>query len=141
MKSNLSTNPVLRLAMASLFFVGLFLFAPSTMEAQVSTTLTNSNHVTAVTYVAPSVAITRVEDHCIWLKGQYDVLDPVSQAYRDNEAKYAFYNAILNNLKEGMTVAESIESATLVLNTDAVGTLSKAKKEEFKNEAINLLKQ
>jgi len=140
MKSKVSAILSFRLAIVSLIFAGLFLFAPSTMKAQ-STAVANFHSVPPVAYVTPAVAITRVEGQILWLKGQYEVLDPNSQEYRNNEAKYAFYTAILNNLNDGKTVAQSIESALLVFDTDAVGVLPKGKKEEYKQDAINLLKQ
>jgi hypothetical protein len=140
MKSKVSAILSFRLAIVSLIFAGLFLFAPSTMEAQTSA-VANFHSVPAGNYVTPAVAITRIETQILWLKGQYEVLDPASQAYRNNEIKYAFYTAIMNNLNDGKSVAESIESALHVFDTDAVGTLPKGKKEEYKDDAINLLRQ
>lgn len=140
MKSKVSAILSFRLAIVSLIFAGLFLFAPSTMKAQ-SSAVANFHSVPAVAYVTPAVAITRIEAQVLWVKGQYEVLDPASQAYRNNEIKYAFYTAILNNLNDGKSVEESIVAALYVFDSDSVGTLPKGKKEEYKEDAINLLKQ
>ncbi len=140
MKSKVSAILSFRLAIVSLIFAGLFLFAPSTIKAQ-STAVANFHSVPAGTYVTPEVAITRIENQILWLKGQYEVLDPASQAYRNNEIKYAFYTAIFNNLKDGKTVEQSIEAALFVFDTDAIGTLPKGRKEEYKDDAVNLLRQ
>jgi hypothetical protein len=140
MKSTLSAVLSFRLAIVGLVFAGMFLLAPSALKAQTSA-VANFHSVPSGPYVTAPVAITRVEAQILWIKGQYEILDPASQDYRNNEAKYAFYTAILNQLNDGKTVAESIEAALTVFDTDAVGVLPKGKKEEYKQEAINLLRQ
>lgn len=140
MKSKVSAILSFRLAIVSLIFAGLFLFAPSSMKAQTSA-VANFHSVPAGNYVTTDVAITRVEAQVLWLKGQFEILDPASQDYRNNEIKYAFYSTILSNLHDGKTVAQSIESALQIFDTDAIGQLPKGKKEEYKQDAINLLKQ
>jgi hypothetical protein len=140
MKSKVSAILTFRLAVVSLIFAGLFLFAPSDMKAQTSA-VANFHSVPAGNYLAPAEAILKLEAQVLWIKGQFEVLDPASQEYKNNEVKYAFYTAILSSLQDGRTVVESIESALRIFDTDAVGQLPKGKKEEYKQDAINLLRQ
>jgi hypothetical protein len=137
-------NTVLNLLSAKLAFVsfvlaGLFLLAPSHVQAQSKTTDLFS--VPNYTYVAPATAISRVEAKCIDVKHQYEVLTPGTQAYMDNEFKYSFFSAILQKLNEGKTTKESLEAALKIFGTDAASSMSKSNMMAYRQEAIDLLKQ
>ncbi len=127
-----------KLALVSFILAGLFLLAPSHVQAQ---TTTNLYGVPNVTYVSTQTAIERVETKILFLKGQYEILTHGTQAYDDNEMKYSFYSIILDRLNEGKTTKESLESGLTLFGTDQASTFSKTMMQTTRQEAINLLKQ
>jgi len=127
-----------KLALVSFILAGLFLFAPSHVQAQSTDVLFSAPN---GSYVTPATAIARVEAKCIDLKNQYLVLTPQSQAYSDNVIKYSFYSIILDKLNEGKTVKESLEAGLKLFGTDGASSLSRANMMAYRLEAINLLKQ
>jgi hypothetical protein len=128
-----------KLTLVSLILAGLFLLAPSHVQAQ--STTKDLFSAPNVTFVEPATAITRVEAKCLELKANYGTLNAQSQAYSDNVIKYAFYNTILDKLNEGKTTKESLETGLRFLGTDAASSLSRPNMMAYRLEAINLLKQ
>ncbi|MEO6131393.1 MAG: hypothetical protein ABIQ02_06065 [Saprospiraceae bacterium] len=127
-----------RLALASFILAGLFLLAPSQVKAQTTNDLFS---VPNVTFVSTQEAIPIVEAKILTIKSQYEVLTEGTQAYADNEIKYAFYDIILQQLYAGKTVRESLETALPYFGTDAAGAMSRTTMLATRTEAINLLKQ
>ena len=137
MKSTVLNLVSLKLAIAGMILTGLFLFAPSQAQAQ---TFNDFYAAPNGPYTTPANAITRVEAKILTIKGLYEILDPHSQEYKNNAVKYSFYDAILAKLQAGKTVKESLETGLQVFSLDSSGDLSKGKREEYKQEAIYLLK-
>jgi hypothetical protein len=137
MKSSVLNLLSMKLALAGFVFAGLFLLAPTQTKAQ---STKDFYIVPDIPYVTPAIAITRVETKCKSIKSQYEVLDHNSQAYTDNDIKYSFYSAVLKKLYDGKGVKESLEAGLPVFGIDASAALTKGKSEEYKNEAVNLLK-
>lgn len=127
-----------KLALASFILAGLFLLAPSHVQAQTPTSLFS---VPNVTYVSNQTALERVETKILFLKSQYEILTHGTQAYTDNEMKYSFYSIILDKLNAGKATKESLESALKLFGTDQASTFSKTVMQATRQEAINLLKQ
>lgn len=100
-----------RLAIVSFVMVGLFLFAPEKTQAQ---TTTNE----ASQYVSPAEAIARLETETVALKGQIEILTPGTAAYRAAIWKYDLFDAVLNHLYEGKTVAISVDEGLKIYSTD-----------------------
>lgn len=123
-----------------LIMVGLYVVSAPTLQAQSTQSSFNSGTVPNGPYVTPAVAISKVEAKILLLKEQYEILNPNTQEYTYNEIKYSLYTALLNNLNAGKTVKESLESAIPILSIDASSALPKTKREEYKQEAINLLR-
>jgi hypothetical protein len=92
-------------------------------------------------YVSPSVAITLLEEQLGSLKNQLAFYNSSSQEYKIAYAKYSFFSAILKPLQEGKTVKQAIEAGLQSFGSSDMSTvLPKGKKEEFKQEVIDLLK-
>ncbi|MGB3078951.1 MAG: hypothetical protein WBB31_07755 [Saprospiraceae bacterium] len=138
MKSTVLNLLSAKLAFVSLLLVGLFLLAPSHVQAQSTNDLFSAPN---VSYVSSATAIARVEAKCLELKDNYVSLNAQSQAYNDNVVKYSFYTAILDKLNEGKTTKESLEAGLKVFGTDAASSLSKSNMQAYRLEAINLLRQ
>lgn len=126
------------MAAASFILMGLFLLVSSQVKAQTTNDLFS---VPNVTFVSNQAAIPMVEAKIVTLKSQYEVLIHGSQAYNENEAKYAFYSIILQKLNDGKTTKESLEAALPFFGTDAASAMSRTTMLATKQEAINLLKQ
>ncbi|MEP6646461.1 MAG: hypothetical protein ABJC12_05185 [Saprospiraceae bacterium] len=127
-----------KMAAASFILMGLFLLVSSQVKAQTTNDLFS---VPNVTFVSNQAAIPMVEAKIVTLKSQYEVLIHGSQAYNENEAKYAFYSIILQKLNDGKTTKESLEAALPFFGTDAASAMSRTTMLATKQEAINLLKQ
>lgn len=91
-------------------------------------------------YVTIDEAIIRVETKIEEIKPQFDNLIPGTQEYRDLQAEVDFYVSILENLNSGHSVQAAIEAGLQILNSDAHSTVSKEKRYEFRQEAIDLLR-
>lgn len=107
---------------------GLFLFAPENSQAQSNTNETSQ-------YVAPDVAISRLESETLALKGLIEILTPGTAAYRAAIWKYDLFDAVLNHLYEGKTVALSVEEGLKIYSTDPYadmpGSLKRANRAEL----------
>lgn len=127
-----------RLTWTFLILAGLFVIAPSSdLTAQ-----THSLEITvpAGPYVAPADAITRIETHIDVIKPLVEFMSPNTQEYRNLSARIDFYYEIIRLLKTGKTVQESILGALSVLSSDQHSTISKAKRLEYQEEAVDLLR-
>lgn len=138
MKNTVLNVLSVKLALVSFILAGLFLLAPSQVQAQSTADLFSAPN---ITYVSPATAIARVEAKCLELKDNYISLNAQSQAYSDNVIKYSFYTTILDKLNEGKTTKESLDAGLKVFGTDAASSLSKSNMQAYRLEAINLLKQ
>jgi hypothetical protein len=132
----LSSRPIL----IGLIMAGFYFVSPASMQAQ---SVLNSNYylVPDGPYVAPTVAIERLEDQLVSLKNQLNFYNSSSQEYRIVSAKFNFFSTIHQSLVEGKTVKVSIQDGVNAFgSSDLSSGLPKGKKEEFKIEVINLLK-
>ena len=140
MKSTCTKGFSLTLTFVSLMMVGLLTLTPSQSAVAQSNVVQDFDFVPSGPYVAPNVALIRVENQIEVLKPQFDNLTPHTQDYRNLEAKVDFYLSILKSLEGGETVQASIKTALTVLVSDAHETLPKPLRQEYKDEAIQLLK-
>lgn len=137
MKNTVSNVMSIKLAISGFILAGLFLFAPSHIQAQTTTDLLIAPN---VTYVSPSTAITRVEEKILSIKSQIETVVHGSQAHADLTVEYSFYEIILTKLQEGKTTKESLQAGLTYFGTDAASLTSKANMIAYRQEAINLLK-
>jgi hypothetical protein len=127
-----------KLTWAFLLLVGLFAFAPSSsISAQ---TDSFEDTVPAGPYVSPAEAILRLEAHVETIKPLLDFMSPPTQEYRNLKARIDFHLGIIAFLRAGKTVQESITSALAILRSDQHSTISRVKQQEYKQEAIDLLR-
>ncbi len=141
MKSSVSLFSHPRLALTGFLLAGLFWIMPSLSQAQSSSvTAYGLYNAPAGPYTTSAIAISRVEAQAQATKIQLSNLNPLSQDYKYLMVKYQFYTIIHEQLLAGKTVQESIEAGLKFLGTDAAADLPKSKKDEYKQEAINLLK-
>jgi len=138
MKNTVSNLLSVKLALVSFVLAGLFLFAPSHIQAQTTNELFIAPN---ITYVSSSTATSRVEEKILSIKSQFETVVHGSQAYADLTVKYAFYETILNKLQEGKTTKESLQTGLKYFGTDAASATSRSNLVTYKQEAINLLKQ
>lgn len=124
----------------TLFVMGLMAVASPGVQAQASDLEDNFASIPQGTYVSPATAITRLEEQCVSLKAQLEFYNSSSQEYKNALAKYEFFNAILSPLYEGKSTEESLVIGLQGLRTDIYGKLSRTKRYEYKEEAVELLK-
>ncbi|HJW28160.1 MAG TPA: hypothetical protein VJ508_02800 [Saprospiraceae bacterium] len=129
----------IKLALLALLFGGISFLAPTHSKAQ-SSILYDFYTAPSGPYVATNVAITRVQTHLDQIKTQMEANNPQSDNYKYLSIKHDFFSIIYDQLVAGKTVKESIEAGLRIFTTDVASGLPKAKREEFKQEAINLLK-
>ena len=138
MKRTITKETSHKLTWTFLVLVGLFVFAPSSDLAAQTNTLEMT--IPSGPYVAPADAITRIETHIDVIKPLIEFMSPNTQEYRNLVARIDFYYEIINQLKAGKTVQESILHALSVLSSDQHSTISKAKRLEYQQEAVDLLR-
>jgi hypothetical protein len=139
MKSTFTDLFTFKPILICLIMVGLYVVSAPTLQAQSTKVNDDFTTVPAGPYVSPSTAIIRLEEQNATLKNQLEIYNSSSLEYKYALAKYQFFSAILQPLYEGKGTKESLELGLGFLTTDAAGTLPKAKKQEFKDEAISLL--
>lgn len=140
MKSTFTNPFTFKPILICLIMVGLYVVSTPTLQAQSTKVNDDFTTVPAGPYVASSTAITLLEEQNVSLKYQLEIYNSSSLDYKYALAKYQFFSAILKPLYEGKGTKESLEIGLGFLNSDAAGILPKAKKQEFKDEAISLLK-
>jgi len=127
-----------KLALVSLFTIGLFLVSPSQMQAQ---TTTDYYSQTSVSFVSPATAMTRVDSKLVEINTLLGTLNAQSQEHLFASIKHDFYTVIREQLTAGKSVKESVEEGIkLLITADISSQLPKINREQFKQEAINLLK-
>jgi hypothetical protein len=135
----------LKLMVLSFLFTGLCVFSSSNIQAQ-KATVDDLYTSPQGQFVNAPTAITRLEIQLSSLKNTISNLVPGSQQYLELEAKYAYYDQIRSILVDGKTfdsaaVASAIGAGMGIFATDVYDNFSKTLKQEFKQSAINLLKQ
>lgn len=139
MKRTFSNVFSLKFTCISLLMSGLFALLPTqAVEAQVSQ-VNVSNSIPAGPYVDAATAQTRIADHIDFIKPQMEFLAPNTAAYRRLDAKISFFFSILETLKSGKTVQESIQAGLGILKSDAYAPYEKSYLPEFRQEAIDIL--
>ncbi len=121
-----------KMALVSLLVVGMFLFAPDKAQAQSTTNMAN-------VYVSPPTAISRLETEAKGLKGQLEVLAPGTASFQIVLWKYELYDAVLNHLYLGKTVAQSIELGLNIYATDAYADMPESQKRANRTALIQIL--
>lgn len=140
MKSSFSKLIAFKPMLITMFVMGLFAVVTPSLQAQSAKVNDNFASIPNGPYVSPATAIIRLEEQCTTLKAALEFFNSSSQEYKNALAKYEFFNAILNPLYEGKSTEESLVIGLHGLTTDVYGKLSKEKRQEFKDEAIELLK-
>ena len=141
MKRSFSPVHPIKLTLVSLLLAGLCWLMPSQVRAQSSYTVSVSFYeAPAGPYAAPAVALTRVESQILLIKSQIENVVHGSQEFNNLTVKQQFYTIIEDQLSAGKPVKESLEIGLKFFGTDAASIISKGKKEEYRQEAINLLK-
>lgn len=140
MKSTFTKLCAIKPMLLTMFVLGLFAVASPGVQAQASDLTNNFASIPNGPYVSPATAIVRLEEQCTTLKASLEFFNSSSQEYKTALAKYEFFNAILRPLYDGKTTEESLVQGLQGLTTDIYGTLSRTKRQEFKDEAIELLK-
>jgi hypothetical protein len=141
MKRSVSPVHQFKLTFVGLLLAGLCWLMPSHLQAQSSSTASVSFYeAPAGPYTTPAIAITRVENQIASIKSQLANVVHGSQEFTNLTVKEQFYSIIDDQLLAGKTVKESLELGLKLFTTDVASGLSKGKKEEYKQEALNLLK-
>ena len=126
--------------MKSTFMVGLYVVSAPTLQAQSTKVSDSFTTVPDVSYVSPSTAITLLDEQNASLKLQLQIYNSSSLEYKLANAKFQFFLTILQSIVDGKGTKESLVIGLGYLSSDASGnTLSKQRKQEFKDEAISLL--
>ena len=129
-------NPIL----ICLIMNGLYAVSAPTPQAQSTKVSDSFTTVPDVSYVSPSTAITLLDEQNASLKLQLQIYNSSSLEYKLANAKFQFFLTILQSIVDGKGTKESLVIGLGYLSSDASGnTLSKQKKQEFKDEAISLL--
>jgi hypothetical protein len=134
-------NLLLRMALAMLMFAGLSFF--NSMQAQVSSTLIGGGGAASQTtptqnFVAPPVAIQRLEAALVTMKVTLESLQPGTPSYAQLETKALLYNRIMDDIIDGKGVAQAIQDGILWVSSDQFN-LPKATVTQYRTELINLL--
>ena len=135
-------NLLLRMAFAMLLFAGLSFF--NSIQAQVSSTLIGGGGAAGQStptenFVAPPVAIERLEAALTSTKVTLESLQPGTPTYAQLEAKALLYNAVLDDIVGGKGVAQAIQDGILLISSDHFN-LPKATVTQLRTELINLLR-
>ena len=131
---------VLRMAIFSFFLLGLAFLSPADqLKAQTPSTTNPIFSIPQETFVAPAVAIVRLDDAIVPIKEAMNVLPQGSPDYKLAYARYVCYNTTQNAIIGGKTVAESIVDGLKTVSTDEYD-LPKQALPNFRTDLINLLK-
>ncbi len=140
MKSTFTELFTFKPILICLIMVGLYVVSAPTLQAQSSKVSDSFTTVPDVSYVSPSTAITLLDEQNASLKLQLQIYNSSSLEYKLANAKFQFFLTILQSIVDGKGTKESLVIGLGYLSSDASGnTLSKQKKQEFKDEAISLL--
>lgn len=131
-----------RIPLLGVIIAGFFLLAlTDSLQAQVTTVGPRDQlyDTPEGDFVSSQLAITILNNELADLKEELNSLTPGTAAYRTTLAKYKYFDAILSNVIDGKSVAESIGEGLKAVNADehqiTVETLL-----EYKEEAIYYLK-
>lgn len=140
MKSTFTELFTFKPILICLIMVGLYVVSAPTLQAQSTKVSDSFTAVPDVSYVSPSTAITLLDEQNASLKLQLQIYNSSSLEYKLANAKFQFFLTILQSIVDGKGTKESLVIGLGYLSSDASGnTLSKQKKQEFKDEAISLL--
>ena len=140
MKSTFTELFTFKPILICLIMVGLYVVSAPTLQAQSTKVSDSFTTVPDVSYVSPSTAITLLDEQNASLKLQLQIYNSSSLDYKLANAKFQFFLTILQSIVDGKGTKESLVIGLGYLSSDASGnTLSKQKKQEFKDEAISLL--
>ncbi len=140
MKSTFTELFTFKPILICLIMVGLYVVSAPTLQAQSTKVSDSFTTVPDVSYVSPSTAITLLDEQNASLKLQLQIYNSSSLEYKLANAKFQFFLTILQSIVDGKGTKESLVIGLGYLSSDASGnTLSKQKKQEFKDEAISLL--
>ncbi len=140
MKSTFTDLFTFKPILICLIMVGLYVVSAPTLQAQSTKVSDSFTTVPDVSYVSPSTAITLLDEQNASLKLQLQIYNSSSLEYKLANAKFQFFLTILQSIVDGKGTKESLVIGLGYLSSDASGnTLSKQKKQEFKDEAISLL--
>ena len=126
MKSTVLNLLSSKLAIVGFLFTAFLLVGPS---AQAQSNTNESNQ-----FVAPHVAIERLEIETAVLKAQIENLVPGTLAYRIAIWKYDLFDAVLNNLYQGKTVAVSFQEGLSIYTTDPYADMAASLKRANRTE-------
>ena len=140
MKSTFTELFTFKPILICLIMVGLYVVSAPTLQAQSTKVSDSFTTVPDVSYVSPSTAITLLDEQNASLKLQLQIYNSSSLEYKLANAKFQFFLTILQSIVDGKGTKECLVIGLGYLSSDASGnTLSKQKKQEFKDEAISLL--
>lgn len=128
MKSTVLNLLSSKLAIVGFLFTAFLLLGPG---AQAQSQLNE-----ATQFVAPHVAIERLEIETTVLKAQIETLVPGTLAYRIALWKYDLYDAVLNNLHQGKTVAVSYREGLDIYITDPYADMPASLKRANRTELL-----
>jgi hypothetical protein len=110
-----------RIPLLGVIIAGFFLLAlTDSLQAQVTAVGPRDQmyDAPAGNFVSPQLAITILTNELNDLKAELNSLTEGTAAYRAVLAKYNYFDAILKNVIEGKTVAESIGEGLKAVNAD-----------------------
>ena len=141
MKSTTSSFFTFKPILISLFLAGFYFISPVNTSAQTGKINNDFFAVPDGPYVAPDIAIARLEEQLIPLKLQLGFYNPSSQEYKTALAKWSFFDRINQRIVEGNSVKGAIQEGVNDFGSSEMSTpLAKGKKDEYKEEVIELLK-
>lgn len=130
-----------RIPLLGVIFAGFFLVASTdSLQAQVTAVGPRDQLYEAPSgnFVSSQLAITILNNELADLKEELNGLTPGTAAYRTTLAKYEYFSAILKNVIEGKSVAESIGEGLKAVGADQY-QITNGKLMEYKQQAINSL--
>jgi hypothetical protein len=130
----------LRIAIFSFFLAGLTLVSPGDqLQAQTNSTVDKTYSIPQEVFVAPAVAIVRLDGALTAIKTLMQQQIPGSQEYKDSYAKFICYETTMNSIMEGKGVAVSIVDGLIDAGSD-VYDLPKGMIQTYRTGLIYLLK-
>ena len=140
MKSTFTELFTFKPILICLIMVGLYVVSAPTLQAQSTKVSDSFTTVPDVSYVSPSTAITLLDEQNASLKLQLQIYNSSCLENNLANAKVQLFLTILQSNVDGKGTKETLVIGLGYLSSDASGnTLSKQKKQEFKDEAISLL--
>jgi hypothetical protein len=138
MKNTVLNFLSIKLTLISLITFGIFIIGPAHAQAPITTDYVSQAN---VSFISNPAAKIKVDGKLAEINTLLGTLNNQSQEYLYAGFKRDFYTGIHDQLNAGKTVRESVEfGINLLITGNIANQLPKVIREQYKQEAINLLK-